>query len=396
MLANKELYNCSKRLFWRNLLLVIALSTLVFSCIEEYTPEITEEADLLVVQGSLIKGEEVQVVDISRTSPYGEPEERPVQGCRVYVSDENGNQFDFTETDEGLYTSEIAQSYLKYNARYKLHIETSDNKKYESEYETILESSPVDSVYYADEEYQSSSEYYSSGMQVYLDLKAPETNTRHYRWTIDETWEYRSKHPIYGTWDNNLGIFIEEFTIDYYTCWKTMAVNGFYSASTANLVVNERKRIPLNYVPAKDQKLNILYSVLVKQLTLGDEAYEYWNTNKVESSESGGLYQTQPSQSKSNIYNINNPDEIVLGFFWASSFTEKRMVFEGPFGNFEYSDDYCEADTIDITQVGISIMNTYYTHLSDRPDTVYWGTTREECFDCRLKGGTNIKPDYVE
>lgn len=396
MLVNKFLFHPTMKHIKKYLALTIVLFCALTSCIEEFTPEISEEADLLVVQGSIIKGNELQLIEITRTSPYGNPQERPVGGCTVYVVDGNGNSFHFTEGETGFYTANIDQAYLSYNSSFKLHIQTPNGNKYESESESILKGSPVDSVYYSNEAYQSSSEYYSSGMQIYMDLKAPEENTRHYRWTVDETYEYHSRYFIYATWDDELKILVEEYTQDYYTCWKTLPVKGFYSASTANLSVNERKRIPLNYLPASSAKLNYRYSALVKQFTLSDKAYEYWNTNKVESSESGGLYQTQPSQSRSNIYNTVNPDEIILGFFWASSYTEKRMLFEGPFETFVYDDNYCEADTIDINEVGISLFNPYYTHLSDRPDTVYWGTTRSECFDCRLRGGTNIMPEYWE
>lgn len=380
-----------------NIIYLFSLILVFSSCVEEFTPEVYEEADLLVVQGSIIKGEDTQLIEITRSTSFYNPEEKPVSGCYVRVMDDKGNGFVFSEDNSGNYTANIPQQYLNYNSSFKLFVTTPDKKYYESELETILEGSPVDTVYYATEDYQSSSVYYSEGIQLYLDLSAPNENTRHYRWTVEETWEYRSKFFIDATWDEELDtVYIHRPRIaDKYFCWNTMDVNGFYSASTENLTVNERKKIPLNYLAGNDPKLNYSYCALVKQYTLGDKAYEYWNTNKVESSESGGLYQTQPSQSRSNIVNINDPDEIVLGFFWVSSFTEKRMFFQGPFKNLNYQ-YACEADTLVLDDIGILYTNKYYTILYENPDTVIWGTAWTPCLDCTAQGGTNEKPDYWE
>lgn len=374
---------------------LILLIAMLCSCIEEYEPEINESADLLVIQGSIIREDTLQYVEISRSAPYGDPFKRPVSDCNVQVIDQNGRVFSFTEQEEGSYTAEIDQQFLQYGNKFVLRVTTPNNNIYESVPETILEGSPIDTLYYANEPYQSSSEYFSEGLQIYADLKAPNENTRNYRWTIEETWEYRSSHVIDAYWDDENDTLIQEFSIDYYTCWQTMPVSGFYSASTENLLQNEKKRVPLNYVPGEDWRLGVKYCAHVKQFSLGDDAFEYWNKNKVETTETGGLYQTQPSQSKSNIYNIEDPDEIVLGYFWASSYNEDFVFYSGPFKplppNFR-----CEPDTIDINHVGVFIFNTYYKVLQDLGDSAMWGTADEGCFDCRLRGGTIHKPDFWE
>ncbi len=133
---------------------------------------------------------------------------------------------------------------------------------------------------------------------------------------------------------------------------------------------------------------------MVRQYALSDKAYVYWDKNKVQSRELGGLYQTQPSQSKSNIHNLNDSNEIVLGFFWVSSFTEKRIFFDGPLSGYYRKYD-CKADTVenfyDIkTDSYITIIG--YT---DSGGSIY-ATSAPACLDCSKQGGTNIKPEFWE
>ena len=56
-------------------------------CVDPFGLETGEETDLLVVDGSIIKGREKQVIKISRASSIMEPEYLPVENCNVKVID---------------------------------------------------------------------------------------------------------------------------------------------------------------------------------------------------------------------------------------------------------------------------------------------------------------------
>jgi hypothetical protein len=44
-------------------------------------------------------------------------------------------------------------------------------------------------------------------------------------------------------------------------------------------LVNEKKKIPLSYISGESEKLNVKYSILVKQFALSDGAFDFWNKN---------------------------------------------------------------------------------------------------------------------
>ena len=313
--------------------------------------------------------------------------------------DDKGNEFHFNENISGIYEASIPQNNLSLNSRFQLHFTTPDKNEYESDFEPILKSSPIDSVYFNFESFQSSSEYYDDGLQFYVDLKADEQNSKNYRWTIEETWEIRSDYYITGRWDDNLqeGRHWENYDSLFY-CWSTAKIKGFYSASTENLIINEKKKIPLKYVPGTSTKITYKYSLLVKQFALSEQAYEYWNRNKVESSECGGLYQTQPSQSKSNIHNINDPNEIVLGFFWASSYREKRIFVELSGADKKYNYYHpCNEEILAPEDFVLLMDGAYLYQVSPISFLTVWDEAYnniEVCFDCRTQGGVLTKPDY--
>ncbi len=223
---------------------------LLNSCIEEFNPKLGSPVELVVIDGSIVKGDSLQQVVVSRSTAINNTVFNPIFGCDVWVVDEVNREFYFEEKDEGVYQAVIPDEYLAFNSRFKLRVTTPDNNEYESEYEQILESSPIDSVYYGVEPYQSSSEQYDVGLQFYADLKAPDANTKNYRWNLVETYEYHSKYYINGFWDTKLDTLIEYIPqIDsLFYCWTTSSINELYSSSTENLLLNEKKKIPLSYV----------------------------------------------------------------------------------------------------------------------------------------------------
>jgi hypothetical protein len=372
--------------------IALAFSPLT-SCIDKFDPDVNEYVNLLVINGSIIKGDSIQIVSISRTSPIDNPENIPVSGCMVKVIKENGQTFDFEETIVGTYQADIPCAELQFNSRYKLQVVSSDGNMYESDFDQLYESSPVDEVYHQNEPNQTSSNYSANGLQFYVDLKAPEGATKNYRWKMEETWEYHSPYIIYGEYSFSLSKIIvdQNPARDKQVCWLTGDVYGLYSSSTQNLTVNEKKKIPLNYVDGDDQRLLYGYSLLIKQYALSDAAYIYWNKNKVETQESGGLYQSQPSQSITNMHNITHPEETVLGFFWAASYTEARIFFKGPFSTASRLPT-CVLDTFNVVEYGYT--DHWLTYISSNP--IVWGVADKSCFDCTLKGGTNIEPDFWE
>ena len=84
------------------LFLVLAFS--VNGCVEPYLAEIEGETELISIEGSVIKGEPLQTIVISRSTSLLDPQLNPVGGCKVRVVDDLNNEFAFEESEDGTYS----------------------------------------------------------------------------------------------------------------------------------------------------------------------------------------------------------------------------------------------------------------------------------------------------
>ena len=346
---------------------------------------------------------------ISKTASISQHEFLPVEDCHVRVMDSTGNEFVFDEESPGKYVANIDDAWLNYDMQYKLIFTTSSGDGYESDYQGLLETTPVDSLYAIAEYHYSSVTGTESteGIQFYVDLDAPANASRYYRWALEETWENRADREIWGVFD---GQTIKRFypSDSLYRCWKTQDVTGLYSASTINLSENRKIKIPLHFIESHSPKMSIKYCATIKQYALNGDAYDYWYERERELNESGNIYTIQPSQSKSNIHNTKNPDELVIGFFWVASCAVKRVFIKSLHSPEGLSCGsvgvYCEStDFNEIADQIYSALLAYDDILPDPPiyisvqyNTNYNLMITPQCIDCRVFGGVARKPDFWE
>jgi len=401
-------------------ILFTGLTLFALSCISPFEPDYQGKTNLLVVDGSLIKGLDKQVINISRSASILLPEYeyakyQPEENCQVKIMDDSGNEFIFTEESKGKYVANIDDALLKYDTNYKLMFSTSSGETYESGYQRLLKTPPVDSIYCI-KEFRYSPEYNREnieGLQFYVDLAAPGDVSKYYKWQIEKTWEIHASHKINGIWDGSNIILFDSPSDSLYYCWDTKTATGIYTASTVNLSQNVIKKIPLHYELSTSKALIFKYCATVRQFALNKEAYDYWHTKEIEMTESGDIYTNQPYQVKSNIYNTINPEENVLGFFWVSSCTFKRLFVEKPFNNGIEDNNQCSRATTCTSIFNENNLDFLYAFVKNarqfpKPPPVFFyieivefsgicfNFSKDECVDCRVRGGTIQRPDFWE
>jgi hypothetical protein len=389
---------------------IISLILFFSGCIGPFEPNIKGENGLLVVDGSLIKGQETQVIMISKTTPIAQPEYLPVENCNVKVMDSSGNELVFSEELPGKYVANIDDVWLNYDSQYRLIFTTSSGEVYESNYQELLETDPVDTLYGIRENRYSSVTGTESvnGIQFYVDLDAPENASRFYRWVLEETWENFLEEDIWGVYDGQtIKRFFPSDSLQH--CWKSKDITGLYSASTVNLSRNRIKKVPLHFVESNSQKLSYKYCATIRQYALSADAYDYWYEKERELNESGNIYAIQPSQPRSNIHNTNNPDEPVMGFFWVSSCAVKHVFIKSlnpspMIVTCNAIGAYCESEDFnDVTNVLYSTLKSFSDKLTEPPlyinskyHSQYHIYLTRQCLDCRVLGGDARKPDFWE
>lgn len=375
-------------------LLPVFLLVQGFSCVSPYEADIEDEPELISIEASLIKGEEDQTVRISKTASLDYPVFFPVRGCEVTLLDEFDNAYSYKEVSGGIYSVSIPDEELVHGRYYKVRVISSEGVVYESDYELLNPGIEVDSVYYEIEDKvdQVTGEPYT-GLQFYLDVKAGEDDSRYFRWRIDETYEYESFAPLsYYYLDESHTPVYPSDPWEVFTCWRGEELTGLYQSSTMNLTQNEKKKIRLNYVSARTERLRIMYSLQVRQYAISENAFAYFEQNRLATEEGEGLYTRQPRQPITNFMNPDDASERVLGYFWVSSQTSRR-IFVPRIQEMDVLPEECAYWEYDPMEDGEGPFPIY---LFDDRDNEKLYTSSRDCFDCTRRGGTNVKPDFWE
>jgi hypothetical protein len=365
-------------------------------CVDPYLPDIDDNQQSIIIDGILTDKEGYHYVHVSRSVSYESHENMPVQGCVVEVLDDEENAIQFYESEPGLYEQWINQEYLKTGKKYKLRV-TVAGTVYESQYETMFPCPPVGNVYYEIEKRGTADpENDIYGIQFYTDLVVSTGYSKNYRWELEESWEYHAEYLI-RWWKDSRYDFVHDrgySTDSLFFCWSIKPIHEIYIVTAKHITGDILSRIPLRYVSNETNRLKIKYSLLIKQYSLSDKAYNYWNQLKKQNEETGGLYETQPEKIRGNISNINDDNEIVLGFFNVSGLSEERIFVSEHF-HFFPPDYNCILVSVD--EAGPPPI--YYVQVfekekdKDKWDTAF-KTAKDECFVCTLLGGTTQKPDF--
>jgi hypothetical protein len=377
-----------------NSILLFILVMVGYSCISPYEADIKNEPELISIEASLIKGEQEQTVKVSITASLNNSVFKPVRGCDVSLIDELDNAWHYNDLTGGIYRTSIPDEELIHGRHYKIRVITAEGNVYESDYEMLNPGIEVDSLYYdvEDKADEITGEPYT-GIQFYLDVKAGEDESRYFRWRIDETSEYTSFAPIsYFYLDDTHTPVLPADPWAVYRCWRAGEVGGLFQSSTMNLSQNEKKRIHLNYVSAQTERLRIKYSLKVKQYTLSEDAYNYFEQNRLATEEADGLYTRQPRQPITNFLNVDDASERVLGYFWVSTQTSQR-IFVPQIEEMDVQAEDCAYWEYSDLEDGEGPFPIY---LFDDKNSGKVYVSSRDCFDCTRRGGSNTRPDYWE
>jgi len=374
---------------------ILFVCTLLSGCVDPFYPDIEDNQESLVVEALITDQPGWQVIYLSRSSPVNDKGTHPERDAYVSVSDDLGRSTEFIEQHPGAYYSLMTAGKLATGITYRLNIVTSNGEAYESEPEMFPSRSPaIDSVYWKFETVGTSDRTeLINGIRFYLDLEAEADQGRNFRWELVETWEYRAAYLIDYYYDGILHKWPDPFI--YNTCWYMGKINHIYITTTRNEESNTIKGFPLNFVSEETKRLQTRYSLQVLQYSLNDEAYDFWEQIEEQNQESGGIYEKQPDYVSGNMYNMNNQEEYVLGYFDLCPVSEKRIFVDG-IAELQYPAVDCTMDTImhpadKPIYIKIPFFLISFDPLKISPP---YGVGTHLCFDCRNGGGTTIKPDF--
>jgi hypothetical protein len=402
----------SHRFFKIVIILIIGFS--LFTCIDPYEPQLRSFESRLVVDALLTDENTSNYVRLSLTTESPDDDSR-VSGAEVIISDDLGNSTTLAERYPGDYRTDSLLFRGVAGRSYTLTIETSDGKRYVSDTCMLYPVPEIDSLYYGrDEMFSEETGEFRPGVTFYMDSQG-ENTSGYYRWSYDEWWKFNAPEPKLFEYLNDSTILpVNEVKL---TCWAHRRSDVIDLEITPPGEQMDCFMKPILFVSSEESdRLLIQYCAEVKQMSLSKKEYEFWKL-MAELNEAGGdIFDKQPFQIFSNISNVDDPDDPVIGYFQVSGVAQKRKyitfneaaALDLPM--YRYECDWIAKGEIDYPPPGMgkgltfndiykSFINSGYTFIKpiyrDNGDLLRLVFVLPHCAECTVNGSLQ-KPWFWE
>jgi len=382
-----------KKLFYCLILLLAA------GCKQRYdSPVKSPVTGYLVVDGVINSGPDSTTITLTRTTKFDNKSIVYETGAAINVQGSDSSVHALREYAKGVYMA--GNLHLNSTLKYRLRINTSDGRQYASDFATVKNNPPIDSVSWKVE---------NGGLQMYINTHDPQNNTRYYQWYYDETWEISSSYTsslkykiVAGPTGNIYSVIFRDsanhsFDPTIIKCWQSNKPYNIFISSTAKLS-QDIIYLPLQFIPKGSIKLGILYSMHLKQYAWTKEGYEFLDRMRKNTETTGSVFDPQPSELNSNIHNVADATEPVIGYFNICPVQETRLFIRstdvpGWGYNSNCTDVVIENNSDSIMRKGIGLLPTEVVQYGPLGSISTFGAATPECVDCTLRG-TNKKPAY--
>jgi Domain of unknown function (DUF4249) len=363
----------------------IALAAATGACKQTYAPPaVANPPSYLVVEGFINNGPDSTYYTLSHTYKLNDSTgTTPETGAVVTVEGSDNSAYTLGEVGNGGYGAKLPA--LNATTTYRLHIVTTANKQYASDYVPLVPDPPIDSIGLI--------RNYEGDALICANTHDPTNTARYFRWDFSETWEFDAAFIARYLVVNNT---VQEYAPDtMYTCWRGDNSSQIVLATTSNLAQDIVSQAPMVNIPLNGQQLSIEYSILAHQYAITPAAFNWWSIMQNNTENIGSIFGVQPSTDQGNIHCLSDTAEEVIGYVSAGTVQSRRQFFTNArVAPWVYTSPCQENNT-----VLDSVLFFYSTGLW--PADAYNAgnnTSRihiapRECVDCTANG-TNIKPSF--
>ncbi|MEZ2339065.1 DUF4249 domain-containing protein [Mucilaginibacter sp. RCC_168] len=285
------------------------------SCKKPYNPAIvSSDNHYLVVEGVINSGNDSTIINLSRTVKLSEDvSTQIVTNYTVVIEGEQGGNYALQSEGNGRY--DIGPMHLDASKKYRLHITTPEGKQYVSDYVEVKQTPPIDSIGFTPK---------NNYLQIYANTHDATNNTRYYRWDYSEAWRFHTKFQSSFIVDGGAvrGRRADE---SIYYCYASDKSSNIVLGSSEKLTQDVIFQTPINTIASNSEKLELRYSILLKQYALTKDGYQFWENMKKNTEQLGSIFDAQPTQLQGNIHNMSDPTEPVIGYVSVTNVQSKRI-----------------------------------------------------------------------
>ncbi|MCB7480432.1 DUF4249 domain-containing protein [Christiangramia sediminis] len=386
------------------ILFTCILVVVLHACVEPYNFKSETYERLLVVEATITDEEKTQEIYLSNVYRIDNDTIIPESNARVLVVDDNQNEYEFRETQPGKYTS-INEFNISSGKKYHLEILTSNGRNYISEEETLPENNAVMENLYAE---RTTNDEGIEGIAIYNSSANPgQDGVSYYKYSYKETYKivspYTSNRNLIVT--NSGALQIVPKTKEEEICYNTRRSKEILLADTGALSENEISDYLVKFYKFDDFPIQNRYSILVNQISVSQETYEYYETLKELSGSESIFSQNQPGFINGNISSVEDSNEKVIGNFNLGKASSKRIFFNFK-DFFNFSDNPNAGRSCEVTRPErfldiVAFISTNQMKFYGEADGIPpneegagpYRLVRTICMDCTVLG-TNVKPEF--
>ncbi|HMR91579.1 MAG TPA: DUF4249 domain-containing protein [Chitinophagaceae bacterium] len=377
----------NNKIIWLCLLAGLILS----SCRDRYEPDIDAAVTSYLVAEGILNTNGPTTIRLSRSTQLDTFLLRPETSASLVVEGRDNSARPLLNMGDGRFYSPDLN--LSMGEEYRVKI-SSQGYDYVSEYVQAVVTPEVDSISWKLED---------EGLRIYANTHDPSGNTRYYRWEYEETWEVRAYY--YASY-----IYLPDGTVrerimpaeEVYQGWKYNNSTSILTATSAKLQTDIISEAPLTFIPPRDEKLAVRYSILVRQYALDKKGYAFYQMMKRNTESLGTVFDPQPTDIRGNITCVTDPSIPVIGYIGANSITEKRIFINRSqlpaWGFRQTCQDYevmNHPDSINLA-FGGGGLEPYDAVFSEfNPDIIVkYKASGPICVDVRRRGASLTRPVY--
>jgi len=316
----------------KTIYLIILL--LLTACIDPYKIELPEGQSLLNVEGFITTEAGPHSITLTRTATYGSVFEgliRPVRQATVSIRDNEGLVVFLTEDgNTGIYRTPAGYK-AEIGKSYSLQIQLLEGQVYASLPELILPVAPLENLEFKSTRIATESRLNDRvGIQLIANFTDPGDQVNQYFWrllpatyqlfTQPQNYTLPPTHPT-----NPRGAAPKDCCN---LCYIQENLLQTFHVTTDENFNGLKTKESIAFIEDNGRRFGGTYRTDVQQISISSNAYRFLRLVQQQIRISGSVFDQPPANIRGNMISLSDPDEVVLGYFFAGASSVKRIYID--------------------------------------------------------------------
>jgi hypothetical protein len=298
-----------------------------YGCVSPYDFESIANPNALVVEATLTNETKAHLVKLSLAENLDSTSFRSVEGATIHFI-RAGEREQLIEVGQGIYRTDSSYQGVPGEA-HQMEIRLSDGQQFYSTEVLMPLPVPIDSIY---GEYivipNNNNVRFQNGVQFFLDAHADGNEPYNFRYEFQESYAIDvplpSKYDFRGS-GMRFEVIERERPLD--RCYRIREQSRTILETTRNLRENRVAQLPITFVNESLPDLAYAYRLGVRQYSIDNDAYRYFQSLRDINESAGSLSDRQFGELRGNVLAGDQAELAVLGYFEVAGVSESRRTF---------------------------------------------------------------------